>query len=236
MVIPWKALDMDEVLWYNIVEVIIVKKIEGLNNYYITKDGKVYSDVSGELKEMKQQLSDKGYYRIKLCNKTYLIHKFIALAFIDNPNNYPQINHINGIKTDNRIENLEWCTNKHNQLHAWKIGLQPIRHASNCVVTQEQADEIRLEYNKGFSQRVLAKKYGVAKTTIADILNGKYYNLNKNIVPVKQRTNVPKLTQEQADEIRLKYSQSNVSYNSLAKEYNVDHKTIKRITDNISYV
>ena len=69
----------------------------------------------------------KGYVQVRLsANKTrvmYLIHVLVAKAFIPNPNNYPQVNHINGKKDDNRVENLEWCTNSMNQLHAYRMGL-----------------------------------------------------------------------------------------------------------------
>jgi hypothetical protein len=68
----------------------------------------------------------KGYLRIKLTinnkSKRVMLHRIIAEAFIENQNNYPVINHINGNRQDNRIENLEWCTQSQNCLHAVKMG------------------------------------------------------------------------------------------------------------------
>lgn len=79
-------------------------------------------------KILKPDVTSKGYLRVTLCKngvkKRYTVHRLVAQNFIENPNNLSQINHINGIKTDNRADNLEWCTNGENEKHAYKIGLK----------------------------------------------------------------------------------------------------------------
>lgn len=98
----------------------------------------------------------KKYWRvgIQINNKQRLfaVHKLVASAFIPNPNNYPQVNHKDGDKNNNKVSNLEWCTNSYNQRHAWENNLKShekmSEHCSFRKLSIEQVRYIKKEYSK----------------------------------------------------------------------------------------
>ena len=111
----------------------------------------------------------------KICG----VHTLVARAFIDNPENKPEVNHVDGIKNHSCIWNLEWATCSENARHAVQNNLMKIGSESPCAkLTAEQVQEILRLYKKGdseFGGYGLAKKFEVHPTTIYGIINGKIY-------------------------------------------------------------
>lgn len=152
-------------------------------NYY----GKVWSYRSNVF--LKQKLHKFGYCEVNLKvngkQETLKVHRLLAILFIPNPENKPCVNHINGIKDDNRIENLEWCTHMENIRHAVSTGL--IKITTNQLISASrsgkstrklsynQANDIRNLFKEKFSRKELSKMFNVSTDVINLIIKNKTY-------------------------------------------------------------
>lgn len=120
----------------------------------------------------KGSVNSYGYPTVSIYkNKQARVHRLVAAAWLPNPNNYPQVNHKNGIKTDNSVENLEWCDNSHNQRHKFATGLCPILRGTDkyfSKLNEAAVIDIRNNYNgKEFDLMYFSKKYNVSRTVVS---------------------------------------------------------------------
>lgn len=137
------------------------------SNYYVSNYGEVKSVKTDKV--LKPMVTIKGYHRVDLGYKTYSIHRLVAIEFISNDFNKPQVNHIDCNKANNRADNLEWCTNGENQQHALNNNLKTIY--KGVEVSNHKIDDcIALSiYNSNEPQRIIAKKYNVSQRLVLNI-------------------------------------------------------------------
>ena len=134
---------------------------------------------------LKLQLDVKGYHRVSLAKKPrfrqYFAHRLVAMTFIPNPENKTQVNHKDGIKTNNLLSNLEWATPLENMRHALATNLRRTDGAyhPSAKLTEKDVREIRslAPFTK---TTVLAKKYGVLYSTIWCIIRRKLWTRLEN--------------------------------------------------------
>ena len=123
------------------------RPIPGTKGFIEVSDlGNVRSLLRGHPYLLKTQTDNKGYHRIRITiegkKSTYKLHREVAKAFIPNPNSLPQVNHKDGNKGNNSVANLEWCTNRQNQLHALALGLFGEQTVTRDPVSVEDVDYI----------------------------------------------------------------------------------------------
>ena len=174
--------DFSGVIWTDVKEYVGIYKISNVGDI-VGLDRVTNNPVNLTTKGLPLKYSIKRGYKCVVLQKEGKriypsIHRIVAIAFIPNPKNKPCVNHINGIKTDNRVENLEWCTQKENVNHAFDNNLRKLQNGAsniNAKLTEIQVLEIRSLKNKGVSQVDIRKMYGMSRSNVNDIVNNRIW-------------------------------------------------------------
>lgn len=160
-----------------------MKKLS-IENYIITKDGKIINKKRGNI--LKPQLNGKGYLRVSIGKKLRFVHRLVAEKYIPNPNNLPQVNHKDGNKLNNSVDNLEWVSNKQNREHALKNGLHLCgEQCSNSKLKEKDVIYI-LEHYQEISIKNLALKFNISRSTISDIVHHRSWKQLKRYAELPQ--------------------------------------------------
>lgn len=170
----WKNITGYEGL-YQISDTGLVKSLKRTCN---SKNGKLR--IVPE-KILTPKLDKDGYLVLHLSknNKRWYIsiHRLVGLNFISNVFNFPEINHKDGNKLNNNVNNLEWCTTKKNVQHSFDIGLNIPKKGSKRAMskmTEEKVIEVRNRYkNENISLKILSKDYNICAQTLHSIINRK---------------------------------------------------------------
>ena len=130
---------------------------------------------------LKPHMNKHGYLAVGIrwlgLRVTKMVHQVIAETFLDNPEKLPEVNHIDGIKTNNCVDNLEWCTQFENMQHAFATGLKGRGEANpQAKLKEENIPEIRELLKQGFSDRAVGKLFRVNSGTIRSIRIGRNWN------------------------------------------------------------
>ena len=156
----------------------LVEEWREYNGYHVSNFGKV---INKNGKALKIQPSKDGYVHtaIKDYDGKWIrgLHRVVATVFIPNPNNLPEVNHIDGVKTNNKLNNLEWVTKKENQIHAsYILGKRLGEDCTRSILKEKQVIEIyELCKSRTLYYKEIAEMYNVKPQEVSDIALGEYW-------------------------------------------------------------
>ncbi len=224
---------------------IIWKPIVGFSNYMVASNGDVLSlsfTSSRNVRIVTPKRHPGGYRQVLLCKgkkRSYkYIHRLVAICFIDNPYSKEEVNHIDGNKSDNKVENLEWVTKSENSQHynsdrdtiknaGIYAKISPIEKKTDFILYSYDVDKIKsLSKNNKLSNYEIAKIFNVHYTLIEGILN---MNGVKRNLPIGEKHHATNITYSDAQNIINDYQTGKYTYKKLVDKYNISKDTIGKI-------
>lgn len=151
------------------------------DSFVVFEDGRIF-------KRLDPPVSSGGYKFVRIGDKSHPLHRVIASAFIPNPENKPEVNHIDGNKANNAVSNLEWVTRTENMKHAKENGLCKGRKSKNRPLARNKIRERRKR--NGISQRDLANRLGISQASVAQWETGKTMPTLANLIQIAETLHV----------------------------------------------
>lgn len=170
----------------------MIKLIENSINYFVTTEGEVYSGH----RKLRTSPTGSGYARVRISyqdgtSKDCYVHRLVAQTFIPNPENKPVVNHKDADKTNNKLENLEWCTYKENTIHAVQNGLITYGfETANSRYTEKQIRDVFQKMEEGWRYKDISEITGVEYQHIINLRN----NVRHKIIAEEYKIPPPRST------------------------------------------
>ncbi len=140
-----------------------------IKDYEVTKNGEIINIHNGHKRIL--QPNTKGYLRVMINGKNLFVHRLVAEKYVPNPENKPQVNHIDGNKLNNHYTNLEWVTNQENRNHAIEHGLHTM--GEDCSWSKLNNDKVNFirQHKNDITVKEFTELFNVTRSTIEDVIN-----------------------------------------------------------------
>lgn len=210
----------------------------GYPHYCVTIEGKVYSLYSNKFLSDNKMLGE--YRAVTLCEdgkrQETLIHRLVALAFIDNPDDKPCVNHIDGDKLNNHVSNLEWVTHKENTTHAMESGLRRSTVINDYRKLPDQTVyKICDMIEQGGRNKDISSMFDIPQGIVSAIKAGKYYKDISEQYNFRKIPSANRISEQKIIKICNLLSEKNSSVNTIARSCGVSFSVVKNIKDRKTY-
>jgi len=222
-----------------------MKDIPGYEHLYaVTEDGKVWSYSSKKF--LKPSTHRNGYLKLTLSKNgkvfTKQVHRLIAQTFIENPLNLPMVNHIDGVKDNNKVDNLEWVSYMDNMRHAMNTGLSK----GDSSLIGENPMQMKTMYTSGNTIKEIAKYYRCGETKVYQVLKNLGVKVKRKplsddvkVKMSKSKKGKPSNSRKlDCTTVKLIKEQTKMkrTNKSIAEEFNVGEHVVGRIKKGLAYV